>query len=76
MGDIDWTGLPNVIVSDGKEELGGHYVMRGQYVANLTKSLSKGQRDYILQSYLRLGHEKGIKTALQMNRIEMEDPLT
>lgn len=66
IGDIDWKGLPDVIASDGTKELGGHYMMGGLSVGNLTKSPSKGQRDYILQSYLRLRHEKGIKTALQM----------
>ncbi|KAI1259714.1 hypothetical protein F5Y18DRAFT_420580 [Xylariaceae sp. FL1019] len=63
MDDIDQMGLPK-IATEGKA-LGAFFLTRGLYVANSMSGLTDTQRSYILETFERIGHVRGIRLALR-----------
>ncbi|KAI0513040.1 hypothetical protein F5B22DRAFT_637411 [Xylaria bambusicola] len=63
LGDVDRLGLP-VVGKDGKA-LGAYFLLRGLYVASCVEELTDLQREYMMTTFLRIAHGKGIKLALR-----------
>ncbi|KAI1422586.1 hypothetical protein F5Y12DRAFT_799403 [Xylaria sp. FL1777] len=63
MADVDQSGLPTV-GKDGKA-LGSYHLLRGLYVASCVAELTTVQRDYMMRTFLRIAHGRGIKLALR-----------
>ncbi|KAI0426028.1 hypothetical protein F5Y09DRAFT_320223 [Xylaria sp. FL1042] len=63
MADVDQSGLPTV-GRDGKA-LGSFFLLRGLYVVSCVAGLVSAQREYLLKTFLRIAHGKGIKLALR-----------
>ncbi|KAI0903696.1 hypothetical protein F4823DRAFT_617621 [Ustulina deusta] len=63
MADVDQLGLPTV-GKDGKA-LGSYFLLRGLHVASCVAGLTSVQREYMMRTFLRIAHGRGIKLALR-----------
>ncbi|KAI1297082.1 hypothetical protein F5Y03DRAFT_370005 [Xylaria venustula] len=63
MSDVDQSGLLTV-GKDGKA-LGAYMLSRGLYVASCVAECTNAQREYMIKTFLRIAHGRGIKLALR-----------
>ncbi|KAF2972388.1 hypothetical protein GQX73_g1125 [Xylaria multiplex] len=63
MADVNQLGLPTV--GEYGKALGSYFLLRGLYVASCVDELTSSQREYMMRTFLRIAHVKGIKLALR-----------
>ncbi|KAI0534694.1 hypothetical protein GGR58DRAFT_481939 [Xylaria digitata] len=63
MADVNQLGLPTV--GEYGKALGSYFLLRELYVASCIDELTSVQREYMMRTFLRIAHVKGIKLALR-----------